>query len=102
MRVTCGSAVISHEGKSESPSPEESDCKDEVAFDSGGKMRNLRVLERQRGVGMESFRNREGNLAPAFEHLNQTYQPGSTLRARQIGYHHTDTSHEKKYVLLAH
>ena len=56
MRVTCGSAVISHEGESESPSPEERDWKDEAADDSGANMRNLRVLERQRGVGMESFK----------------------------------------------
>lgn len=46
---------MSHEGKSDSPSPEDSDWKDEEADDSGGKMRNLRELLRQRGVGMESF-----------------------------------------------
>jgi hypothetical protein len=46
---------MSHKGKSDSPSPEDSDWKDEEVVDSGGKMRNLRVLERQRGVGMESF-----------------------------------------------
>src|SRR6266478_6437964 len=51
IRVTCGSAVMSHKGESDSPSPEDSDWKDEVVDDSGGKMRNLRVLERKRGVG---------------------------------------------------
>ena len=55
VRVTCGSAVMSHKGKSDSPSPEDSDWRDDAVDDSGGKMRNLRVLERQRGVGMESF-----------------------------------------------
>lgn len=80
MRVTCGSAVISHEGKSESPSPDESDCKDEVAFDSGGKMRNLRVLERQRGVGMESFKNR-GQLSPG----NRTFEPDLPAREHAEG-----------------
>jgi hypothetical protein len=48
---------MSHKGKSDSPSPEDRDWKDEEVADSGGKIRNLRVLERQRGVGMESFRN---------------------------------------------
>ena len=57
MRVTCGSAVISHEGESESPSPEERDWKDDAADDSGGNMRSLSVLERHRGVGMESFQD---------------------------------------------
>jgi hypothetical protein len=46
---------MSHAGKSESPSPEERDWKEEAVDDAGGNMRNLRVFDRQRGVGMESF-----------------------------------------------
>jgi hypothetical protein len=48
---------MSHAGKSASPSLEESDWKEEAVDDSGGNMHNLRVFDRQRGVGMESFGN---------------------------------------------
>ena len=60
-----------------SPSPDESDWRDEVAVDSGGKMRSLSVLDRQRGVGLESFREKKrlrpdirtfGTNLPAREH----------------------------------
>jgi hypothetical protein len=92
---------MSHAGELESPSPEDSDWRDEAADDeSGGNMRNLRVFDRQRGVGMESFTDK-GDAVPMIEHSNETYQPGSTLRAGQVGHHHADTSHEKQNVLLA-
>ena len=53
-----------------SPSPEESDWRDEAAVDSGGKMRNLSVLDRQRGVGMESFREKK-RLSPDIQAFGQ-------------------------------
>lgn len=100
MRVTCGSAVISHEGESESPSPDESDWKDEAADESGGNMRNLRVLERQRGVGIESFTDRWSE--PILTHLGDAHQPRGPLRVSQIGHNHANTSHEQEDTLLAY